>query len=118
MLREMMKSKVHWVTVTETNLEYMGSLTMDRDLMDAADLLPHEKVQVVNMNNGVRLETYVIEGKRGSGVVGVNGGAARHAHVGDRILVISYCMLEDAIAKKWQPKVVFADEKNRVKKQA
>jgi aspartate 1-decarboxylase len=116
MLREMMKSKIHMATVTETRLDYNGSLTVDRDLMDAADLLPYEKIQVVNMNSGYRMETYVIEGKRGSGVIGVNGGAARHAQVGDKVLVICYCMLEDAEARKLVPRVIFVDEKNRVVK--
>ncbi len=116
MLREMMKSKIHMATVTETDLEYMGSLTIDRDLMDAADLVAGEKVQMVNVNNGIRLETYVIEGERGSGVIGVNGGVARHAYVGDVILVMSYCMLDDEQTGTWKPKIVFVDEKNRIRK--
>lgn len=116
MLREMMKSKIHMATVTETDLEYMGSLTIDRDLMDAADLVAGEKVQMVNMNNGIRLETYVLEGERGSGVIGVNGGAARHAHVGDVILIMSYCMLDDEQVGTWKSKVVFVDEKNSIRK--
>jgi aspartate 1-decarboxylase len=103
-------------TVTETRLDYNGSLSIDRDLMDAADLLPYEKIQVVNMNNGFRMETYVIEGKRGSGVIGVNGAAARHAQIGDKVLVMAYCLVDDANAKKFKPKVIIADEKNRVKK--
>ena len=115
MLREMMKSKIHMATVTETDLEYMGSLTIDRDLMDAADLVAGEKVQMVNVNNGIRLETYVIEGERGSGVIGVNGGVARHAYVGDVILIMSYCMLDDEQVGTWKPRVVFVDEKNSIR---
>ncbi len=115
MLREMMKSKIHMATVTETDLKYMGSLTIDRDLMDAADLVAGEKVQMVNVNNGSRLETYVIEGERGSGVIGVNGGVARHAYVGDVILIMSYCMLDDEQVGTWKPKVVFVDEKNSIR---
>ena len=116
MLREMMKSKIHMATVTETDLEYMGSLTIDRDLMDAADLVAGEKVQMVNVNNGSRLETYVIEGERGSGVIGVNGGVARHACVGDVILIMSYCMLDDEQVGTWKSKIVFVDEKNSIRK--
>jgi len=116
MLREMMKSKIHMATVTETRFDYNGSLTIDRNLMDAADLMPNEKIQVVNMNTGYRLETYVIEGKRGSGVIGVNGGAARQAIVGDKVLIISYCHIDDAQAKILHPTVIFVDEKNRVTK--
>jgi aspartate 1-decarboxylase len=116
MLREMMKSKIHMATVTETRFDYNGSLTIDRNLMDAADLLPYEKIQVVNMSNGYRLETYVIEGKRGSGVIGVNGGAARHAVVGDKVLIMSYCLVDDANTKKFKPTVILADEKNRVRR--
>ena len=115
MLREMMKSKIHMATVTETDLEYMGSLTIDRDLMDAADLVAGEKVQMVNVNNGIRLETYVIEGERGSGVIGVNGGVARHAYVGDVILIMSYCMLDDEQVGTWKPRIVFVDEKNSIR---
>ena len=117
-MREMMKSKIHMARVTKTDLEYMGSLTIDRDLMDAADLVAGEKIQMVNVNNGFRLETYVIEGERGSGVIGVNGGAARHAHVGDTILAMSYCMVDDDQAKAWKPKIVFVDEKNRIKQES
>lgn len=116
MLREMMKSKIHMATVTETKPDYNGSLSVDRDLMDAAGLLPYEKIQVVNMNSGYRLETYVIEGKRGSGVIGANGGVARHAQVGDKVLIIAYCLVDDDEARKFKPQVVIVDEKNRVKK--
>jgi aspartate 1-decarboxylase len=110
----MMKSKLHRATVTEANLEYVGSITIDRDLMDAADLLPNEKVQVVDNNNGARLETYVIEGPRGSGVICLNGAAARLVQPGDNVIIISYAELEDAEARAWEPTVVFVDEDNRI----
>jgi aspartate 1-decarboxylase len=113
MRRIMMKSKIHRATVTEANLDYVGSITIDRDLMDAADLLPNEKVQVVDNDNGARLETYVIEGPRGSGVICLNGAAARLVHVGDTVIVISYAELEDADARTWEPTVVFVDQHNR-----
>jgi aspartate 1-decarboxylase len=114
MRRIMMKSKIHRATATEANLDYMGSLTLDRDLMDAADLLAHEKVQVVDITNGNRLETYVIEGERGSGTVGINGAAAHLVHPGDTVIIISYAEMEDAEARKHAPTVVFVDDRNRV----
>lgn len=114
MRRIMMKSKLHRATITEANLEYVGSITIDRDLMDAADLLPNEKVQVVDNNNGARLETYVIEGPRGSGVICLNGAAARLVQPGDNVIIISYAELEDAEARRWEPTVVFVDEDNRI----
>ncbi len=114
MRRTMMKSKIHRATVTQANLDYVGSITIDRDLMDAADLLPNEKVQVVDNDNGNRLETYVIEGERGSGVVGLNGAAARLVHPGDTVIIISYAELEDAAAREHDPTVVFVDRSNRV----
>jgi aspartate 1-decarboxylase len=114
MRRIMMKSKIHRATATEANLDYMGSLTLDRDLMDAADLLAHEKVQVVDITNGNRLETYVIEGERGSGTVGINGAAAHLVHPGDTVIVISYAEMEDAEARKHAPTVIFVDDRNRV----
>jgi aspartate 1-decarboxylase len=100
--------------VTQANLDYVGSITIDRDLMDAADLLPNEKVQIVDNDNGNRLETYVIEGKRGSGVIGLNGAAARLVHPGDTVIIISYAELEDAEAREHDPTVVFVDGQNRV----
>jgi aspartate 1-decarboxylase len=112
--RIMMKSKLHRATITEANLEYVGSITIDRDLMDAADLLPNEKVQVVDNDNGARLETYVIEGPRGSGVICLNGAAARLVQPGDTCIIISYAELEDAEARRWEPTVVFVDEDNRI----
>jgi aspartate 1-decarboxylase len=114
MRRTMMKSKLHRATVTEANLEYVGSITIDRDLMDAADLLPNEKVQVVDNNNGARLETYVIEGSRGSGVICLNGAAARLVQPGDNVIIISYAELEDAEARAWEPTVVFVGEGNEI----
>jgi aspartate 1-decarboxylase len=113
MRRTMMKSKIHRATVTEANLHYVGSITIDRDLMDAADLLVNEKVQVVDNDNGARLETYVIEGERGSGVVCLNGAAARLVHPGDTVIVISYADLDDAEARAFEPRVVFVDGANR-----
>ena len=114
MRRTMMKSKLHRATVTEANLDYVGSITIDRDLMDAADLLPNERVQVVDNDNGNRLETYVIEGERGSGVIGLNGAAARLVHPGDTVIIMSYAELEDAEARAHEPTVVFVDDHNRV----
>lgn len=114
MRRTMMKSKIHRATVTQANLDYVGSITIDRDLMDAADLLPNEKVQIVDNDNGNRLETYVIEGERGSGVIGLNGAAARLVHPGDTVIIISYAELEEAEAREHHPTVVFVDGQNRV----
>ena len=114
MRRTMMKSKIHRATVTQANLDYVGSITIDRDLMDAADLLPNEKVQIVDNDNGNRLETYVIEGERGSGVIGLNGAAARQVYPGDTVIIISYAELEDAAAREHDPTVVFVDDSNRV----
>ncbi len=114
MRRIMMKSKIHRATVTQANLDYVGSITIDRDLMDAADLLPNEKVQIVDNDNGNRLETYVIEGERGSGVIGLNGAAARLVYPGDKVIIISYAELEDAEAREHDPTVVFVDDNNRV----
>ncbi len=116
MRRTMMKSKLHRATVTQANLDYVGSITIDRDLMDAADLLPNEKVQIVDNDNGNRFETYVIEGERGSGVIGLNGAAARLVYPGDTVIIISYAEMEDADARAWEPTVVFVDEENRVQR--
>lgn len=113
MLIEMMKSKLHCVQVTEANLNYMGSITIDEDLMDAADLLPGQKVQVVDNNNGERFETYVIKGERGSGCVCLNGAAARKVQVGDTCIIIAYAMMDYEEAKTFQPKVLFP-ENNRI----
>ena len=114
MFRTMLKSKIHRATVTQADLHYVGSVTLDRDLMDAADLLPGEQVAIVDINNGSRLETYVIEGPRGTGVIGINGAAARLVAPGDLVIVISYQMLTDAEARESSPKVVFVDADNRI----
>ena len=112
MQRVMMKSKLHGGTVTQCELGYMGSLAVDRNLMEMADMLPNEKVQVVNLNTGDRFETYLIEGEAGSGIIGANGGAARMCAVGDIVLVISYAVVEDELARGWDPKVIILDEAN------
>lgn len=114
MFRTMLKSKIHRATVTEADINYVGSITLDADLMKAADLLPHERVQVVDVDNGARLETYVIEGPAGSGVVGMNGAAARLVHKGDRIIVLAYAQLSEEEARRLTPTVVFVDERNRI----
>lgn len=115
MNRFMMKSKIHRATVTEANLQYMGSITIDSDLMKAADLLANEKVQIVNNHNGARFETYVITGPAGSGVICLNGAAARLVQPGDEVIIISYAMMSNEEARSYQPAVVFVDEKNRIK---
>ncbi|HCC70458.1 MAG TPA: aspartate 1-decarboxylase [Bacteroidales bacterium] len=109
MLIEVVKSKIHKVKVTEANLQYVGSITIDEDLMEAADILENEKVQVVNINNGERLETYVIKGERGSGDVCLNGPAARKAAVGDIIIIVSYASIDYDEAKTFKPKLIFPD---------
>ena len=109
---EVLKSKIHCATITEANLHYMGSITIDEDLMDAANMIAGEKVQIVNNNNGERLETYIIKGERGSGCVCLNGAAARKAVVGDTVIIISYAMMDLEEAKKFKPSVVFPKEGN------
>ncbi|HEY8733372.1 MAG TPA: aspartate 1-decarboxylase [Puia sp.] len=111
---EILKSKVHRVVITEANLNYVGSLTLDEDLMDAANLIANEKVQVVNVNNGARIETYIITGKRGSGICCLNGPAARSGAVGDIVIVISYARMEFEAAKKFKPWLVFPKEGNKL----
>ncbi len=113
MLIEVMKSKLHCVQVTEANLQYMGSITIDEDLMDAATMIAGEKVEIVNNNNGERLETYIIKGERGSGSICLNGAAARKCEVGDTIIIISYAMMDFEEAKQFKPTVVFP-QNNRV----
>ncbi|NLL52589.1 MAG: aspartate 1-decarboxylase [Peptococcaceae bacterium] len=113
MLRTMMKSKIHKVKVTEANLNYVGSITIDSALMEKADILPNERVQVVNNYNGARLETYVIPGKRDSGMICLNGAAARLVQVGDEIIIISYGMFSDEESRNYVPKIVFVDSENR-----
>ncbi|MDG5800889.1 aspartate 1-decarboxylase [Marinilabiliaceae bacterium ANBcel2] len=103
------KSKLHNVTVTEANLNYVGSITIDEDLMDAANIMEHEKVQVVNNNNGERIETYVIKGERGSGVICLNGAAARKVAVGDVVIIITYAMMSVGEAKEFEPVFIFPD---------
>jgi aspartate 1-decarboxylase len=114
MIIEILKSKVHRAVVTEANLNYVGSLTLDEDLMDAANLIENEKITVVNANNGERLETYLIKGKRGSGVVCLNGPAARKGTVGDVVIIISYAQMDFEKAKSFKPSVVFPKEGNKL----
>ncbi|WP_433127631.1 aspartate 1-decarboxylase [Micromonospora sp. CA-240977] len=114
MLRTMLKSKIHRATVTQADLHYVGSVTVDEDLLDAADLLPGEQVAIVDITNGARLETYVIPGVRGSGVIGINGAAAHLVHPGDLVILISYGQMDDAEARSYRPRVVHVDADNRV----
>lgn len=116
MLLFMFKSKIHRATVTEANLNYVGSITIDKDLMEAAGILPNEKVQVVNNNNGARLETYVIEGEPGSGVICLNGAAARYVQPGDIVIIITYTAIDAREAKTFKPRIVMVDENNRINK--
>lgn len=113
MYRTMMKSKLHRATVTEANLNYVGSITIDEDLMDAADIWENEKVQIVNNNNGARFETYVITGQRGSGVICLNGAAARQVQPGDQVIIISYASMTDDEAREHKPIVTILDSDNR-----
>jgi aspartate 1-decarboxylase len=115
-MRIMMKSKIHRATVTQADLDYVGSVTLDAALMEAADLLDGEQVAIVDITNGARIETYVIPGERGSGVIGINGAAAHLVHPGDLVIIISYAMLDDAEARRLQPRVVHVDEQNRIVK--
>lgn len=114
MFRTMMKSKIHKATVTEANLNYVGSITIDEDLMEAADLLGNEKVQVVNNNNGARLETYVIPGPRGTGVICLNGAAARLVQPGDVVIIMSYALMSDEEARQYKPKVAIMGADNKI----
>lgn len=114
MMIEVLKSKLHCATVTEANLNYMGSITIDEDLMDAANLIAGEKVQIVNNNNGERFETYIIKGKRGSGCICLNGAAARKVQVGDVVIIIAYALMDFEEAKKYSPIVVFPKEGNKL----
>lgn len=114
MMIEVLKSKLHCVTVTEANLNYMGSITIDGDLLDAANMIAGEKVQVVNNNNGERIETYIIEGQRGSGCICLNGAAARKFMVGDTVIIISYAIMEFEEAKRFKPTVVFPKDNHPV----
>ena len=114
MLRTMMTSKIHRATVTQADLHYVGSVTVDEDLLEAADLLPGELVHIVDVTNGARLETYTIAGERGSGVLGINGAAAHLVHPGDVVILIAYGQMETAEARSFRPSVVFVDKDNRI----
>ena len=109
---EILKSKIHRVKITEANLHYIGSITIDEDLMEAANIIENEKVQVVDIDNGERLETYVIKGTRGSGMICMNGPAARRISVGDTVIVIAYCTMDFEEAKKFKPSIIFPKEDN------
>ena len=113
MFRAMLKSKIHRATVTEANVDYMGSITIDEKLMELADLLPGEKVLVADLNNGARFETYVVKGRKGSGVICINGAAAKLAGPGDLVIIMSFSLVDDKEAAKFIPKIVFVDEKNK-----
>jgi aspartate 1-decarboxylase len=115
-MRTMMKSKIHRASVTQADLDYVGSITLDAALMDAADLLEGEQVAIVDVTNGARMETYVIRGPRGSGIVGINGAAAHLVHPGDLVIIISYGVFEDAEARALEPRVVHVDAQNRIVK--
>src|SRR5438128_2039024 len=114
MQRTMCKGKIHRATVTQANLNYVGSITIDADLLEAADIYPYEKVQVVNVNNGSRLETYTLAGARGSGVICMNGAAARHAAEGDIVIIISYGQYDEEEIRTLEPRLVFVDANNRL----
>lgn len=111
---EILKSKIHRVKVTQAELHYVGSITIDEDLMDAANMIANEKVQIVNIDNGERLETYIIKGERGTGTICLNGPAARKVQVGDTIIIISYCSMPFEEAKKYEPTVIFPDNNNKL----
>jgi len=113
MFRTLLKSKIHRATVTQADVDYIGSITIDADLMKAAHLVPYEKVQVVDINNGARLETYAIEGEPGSGTIGMNGAAARLIPGGDKVIIMSYAMLDDHELAEHKPTIVLVDERNR-----
>lgn len=116
MIRYMLKSKVHRAVVTDADLNYVGSITLDKDLMEAADIVANEKVTVVNNNNGERFETYVIEGERGSGIVCLNGAAARLVQKGDIVIILTYTILDDKECEDFKPRLVYVNEKNQVEK--
>lgn len=116
MMRIMMKSKIHRATVTQADLDYVGSVTLDAALMEAADLLEGEQVAIVDITNGARIETYLIPGERGSGVIGINGAAAHLVHPGDLVIIMSYAVLSDAEARALKPRIVHVDGQNRIVK--
>ncbi len=111
---EVLKSKIHRAVLTDANLHYVGSCTIDEDLLDAAGMIPNEKIQIVNVNTGARIETYIIKGERGTGIVALNGPAARTAQPGDIIIIMSYCILDFEAAKLYEPKVIFPKEGNKL----
>lgn len=111
---QVLKSKIHRVAVTEADLNYIGSITIDEDLLDAANMIQHEKVHIVNVNNGERFETYIIKGKRGSGQICLNGPAARRVAVGDIVIIISYALMDFEAAKQFEPTVIFPLEGNKI----
>ena len=113
-MRIMLKSKIHRARVTDANIDYEGSITIDKKLMEEADILPYEQVQVLNINNGTRFSTYAIEGKRESGEICINGAAARLATIGDKVIILSYCHVEDEEARSFAPKLVYVDSKNTI----
>jgi aspartate 1-decarboxylase len=115
MLRTMLKSKIHRATVTQANLHYEGSITIDADLIQAADVLEYEKVEVLNLNNGQRIETYVIKGEAGSGIICLNGAAARGSCPGDLVIIVSYFVIDDSKAKNIKPKIIKVNERNKIK---
>ena len=117
MLRTMCKGKIHRATITQANLNYTGSITIDQDLLDAANIYPYEQVQIVNLNNGSRLETYTIPGARGSGVICMNGAAARLTAEGDKVIIISYAQFTEQEIRSLVPQVVFVDENNKITEQ-
>ena len=114
MIIEVLKSKIHRARVTQAELNYVGSITIDEELLDAANLIQNEKVQIVNNNNGARFETYIIKGERGSGIICLNGAAARLAQVGDIVIIMSYAYMEQAEAREWKPILVFPDNDNKL----
>jgi aspartate 1-decarboxylase len=115
MMIQVLKSKIHKATLTHAELNYIGSIAIDEDLIEAANLIENEKVHVLNINNGERLETYVIKGKRGSGIISLNGAAARKANVGDQMIIISYAMMDFEEAKLFKPTVIFPDSQNKLR---
>jgi len=114
-IRTMLKSKLHRATVTHADIQYEGSVTIDRDLMDAADLIEHERVDIWDITNGARLSTYVIPGERGSGTIGINGAAAHLVKPGDHVIIASFIQLENSEAKAWEPQICFVDSQNRLR---
>ena len=111
---EVLKSKIHRATITESDLNYIGSIGIDEDLMDAANLIENERVHIYNITNGERLETYIITGKRGSGTISLNGAAARKAAIGDKIIIVSYASMDFEVAKSFKPAIIFPDADNRL----